>query len=352
VREYLTVGAGSGAWQWPLPDRDTVTIGRDPGCDLSLQTDGQLSRYHAELQRSDGQWLITDRSTNGSYVNGQRISRKALNNGDRLRLGSSELTFHTAGGPALSQPPAGGGEPRRPLGNQVVVTGVLEILHLGLNSLLTFVTDLASGPARWIISQAAVVVIAMVMTGASGIAERKPARPEDDTAPQRAGRRTGRSGLAAVLVVLLVVGAGGFAVTKGIQAAVDYTTGKQTGTDRLVREVTKSAVGLTLTVVKVEDTSNFTRVELTVRNTTSATTLVLPLFNNCVFTAADGTTLQADTFKSQWSDSIAPGAFQRGTITFPGHLPDTATRASLTFAHVFGTLGAISISGIQLTPKG
>jgi hypothetical protein len=338
-----------------LPDRDTVTIGRDPGCDLSMQTDGQLSRYHAELQRSGGQWSITDRSTNGSYVNGQRISRQALNNGDRLRLGSTELTFHTAGESALTQPSAGGGEPRRSrglLGNQMVVTGVLEVLHLGLNSLLTFVTDLASGPARWIISQAAVVVIAMVMTGAGGIAERKPARPEDDTAPQRAGRRTGRSGLAAILVVLLVVGAGGFAVTKGIQAAVDYTTGKQTGTDRLVREVTKSAVGLTLTVVKVEDTSSFTRVELTVRNTTSATTLGLPLSGFCVFSAADGTTLQADTFRSQWPDTIAPGAFQRGTITFPGHLPSTTTRASLTFNHVFGAFTAISITGIQLAPKG
>ena len=55
-----------------------------------------------------------------------------------------------------------------------------------------------------------------------------------------------------------------FAVTKGIRAAVDYTIGKQSGTDRLVSQVTKNAAGLTLTVVKVEETSDFTRAAISV----------------------------------------------------------------------------------------
>lgn len=353
--EYLVVGSGPNGWQWPLPDRGTVTIGRDPGCDLSLPADDQVSRRHAELQRSGGQWRITDRSSNGSYVNGQRIVEQVLNNGDRLRLGSSELTFHTVDQRNASEPP----RPRpadevvkpqravRGLGGKMAITGVLQVLHLGLNSLLTLVTDLADGPTRWIVSQTAVVVIAMVMTGAGAVAERRPAQSDGDTAADRRAP-VGRSGLVVALVVLLVVGVGGFAVTKGIRAAVDYTTGKQTGSDRLVSEVTKKAAGLTLTVLEVEDTSDFTRVEVTVRNTSSVTSIGLPLFNNCVLSAADGTTLQADESKSQWTDSVAPGAFQRGVITFPGHLPKTATRASLSFSHVFGAFAAISVTGIQL----
>jgi hypothetical protein len=342
--DYLTVGTGSSSWNWRLPDRDSVTIGRDPGSDLCLQNDDRVSRRHVELQRSGERWWITDRSTNGSYVNDLRISQQPLNDGDRVRLGSSEFTFHSAGEQRAE--PAQAQRSGRGLGGAMVVAGVLEAVHLGLNALLTFVTDLASGPVRWVVSQTAVIVIAMVMTAAGSITAREPAPSTGGRAPQRAGR----SGLAVGMVVLLVLGVGGFAATQGIRYVVDYTTGKETGTDRLVSQATKNAAGLTLTVVKVEYTSHFTRVELTVRNNTSTNSITLPLFENCVFSAADGTTLRADSFRSQWSQTIPPGAFQRGTITFPDHLPDTATRASLSFSHIFGTFDAdaISVTGINL----
>ncbi|TCO43635.1 hypothetical protein EV646_112212 [Kribbella antiqua] len=113
---------------------------------------------------------------------------------------------------------------------------------------------------------------------------------------------------------------------------------------------TKNAAGLTLTVAKVERTRHFTRVEVTIKNNTESSSITLPLFENCVFSAADGTTLKADDFRSQWSQTVPPGAFQRGTITFPGHLPDTATQARLSFSHIFGTFEAtaISVTGIRL----
>lgn len=343
--DYLTVGAGANVWR--LPDRDTVTIGRDPSCDLCLHTDDRVSRRHVELQRADGRWWIIDRSTNGSYVNGLRIRQQPLNDGDRVQLGSSEFTFHSGGQTTAESPKSE--QPSRGLGGKMAVAGILQVLHLGLNSLLTFVTDLSSGPTRWIISQTAVIVIAMVMTGAGAMAERAPA-PATSGGGRAPQQRVGRSGLAVFLVVVLVLGVGGFAATQGVRYVVDYTTGKETGTDRLVSQASKSAAGLTLTVVKVEYTSHFTRVELTARNSTSANSITLPLFENCVFTAADGTTLRADSFRSQWSQTVPPGAFQRGTITFPDHLPDTTTRASLSFSHIFGTFDAtaISVSGITL----
>jgi hypothetical protein len=199
------------------------------------------------------------------------------------------------------------------------------------------------------VSQAAVVVVAMVMTGAGAVAEREAAPA---SAVVRGGGRRGTSVLAAFVVILLVLGVGGFAVTQGVQYVVGYASGKETGPDRLVSPATKNAAGLTVTVAKVEYTRHFTRVEVTVKNNTSSTSITLPLFENCVFSAADGTTLKADDFRSQWSQTIPAGAFQRGTITFPDQLPDTATRASLSFSHIFGTFEAnsISVTGIRLRP--
>ena len=73
-----------------------------------------------------------------------------------------------------------------------------------------------------------------------------------------------------------------------------------------------------------------------------------------MFSDADGTTLKADTFRSQFSETVPAGAFQRGTITFPGHLTSAETRAALSFSHIFGTFeaNAISVSGIQLRSQG
>ncbi|HYU85970.1 MAG TPA: FHA domain-containing protein [Kribbellaceae bacterium] len=348
--DYLAAGAGPGQWRWPLPDRQVVTIGRDPGSDLCLEADDRASRRHAELQRSGGRWWITDRSTNGTFVNDLRVTQQPLHDSDRIRIGSTELTFHSGGARTVIEPPAPSGAAgrtpaRKPgLGSRMLVVLVLEVLHLGLNSLATFVTNHASGSMRWIVSQTAVLVIAMVMEAAGAAGER-------EAAPAAGGaRRRGTSGVAAFVVILLVLGVGGYAATQGVRYAVAYTSGKETGTDRLVRPVTTNAAGLTLTVNKVEDTRHFTRVELTVRNNTSSTSITLPLFENCVFSAADGTTLQADSFRSQWSQTIPPGALQRGTITFPGHLSATTTRASLSFSHIFGTFNAnaISIRGIPL----
>lgn len=70
-----------------------VTIGRDGGNQLILDTDG-VSRCHAELkQMTDGRWEIHDlNSTNGVKINSVRISGSApVNNGDLLGIGENTL---------------------------------------------------------------------------------------------------------------------------------------------------------------------------------------------------------------------------------------------------------------------
>jgi pSer/pThr/pTyr-binding forkhead associated (FHA) protein len=73
-------------------------LGRSESCEIALEWDDSASRTHAELVRAAGSWTIVDDgvSTNGTYVNGQRIAaRKRLFDGDAIRVGSVMLEFHT-----------------------------------------------------------------------------------------------------------------------------------------------------------------------------------------------------------------------------------------------------------------
>lgn len=55
-------------------DMKTIRIGRSPDNDIVIAVD-QVSRYHADLQLDDnGQYTLTDHSSNGTMVNGQLVS--------------------------------------------------------------------------------------------------------------------------------------------------------------------------------------------------------------------------------------------------------------------------------------
>src|SRR5712692_5358252 len=72
-----------------------LRIGRGEQNDLRLN-DASVSRYHAFLRRVDGRYLLSDvGSQNGTFVNGRRVhAPSALQSGDRIRAGTTELTFH------------------------------------------------------------------------------------------------------------------------------------------------------------------------------------------------------------------------------------------------------------------
>ncbi|PSB39772.1 maltooligosyl trehalose synthase, partial [filamentous cyanobacterium Phorm 6] len=77
----------------PLKNR-SVLLGRDPNA--SLQLDAPLvSRRHATIdQDSRGNYILTDHSVNGVFVNGQRITNSVkLSEGDAIRIGPFTLTY-------------------------------------------------------------------------------------------------------------------------------------------------------------------------------------------------------------------------------------------------------------------
>ncbi|HYN94897.1 MAG TPA: DUF3662 and FHA domain-containing protein [Pilimelia sp.] len=81
---------------YPLQIGSTV-IGRGDQANLRLPDVG-ISRRHARLDFDGGQVVLTDLgSTNGTMVNGQRVSAVALNPGDMIQLGTTTLTFRVDG---------------------------------------------------------------------------------------------------------------------------------------------------------------------------------------------------------------------------------------------------------------
>jgi len=74
-----------------------TTLGRDTGADIVLDDPG-ISRQHSELRvTTDGPHLVTSirdlGSTNGTFVNGERITSRRLDNGDQITVGRTAVTF-------------------------------------------------------------------------------------------------------------------------------------------------------------------------------------------------------------------------------------------------------------------
>jgi pSer/pThr/pTyr-binding forkhead associated (FHA) protein len=74
-------------------DGIATSIGRSKECDIQLP-DPNVSRKHAEVrQEGAAYWAIDLDSTNGMEVNGRRLKRAKLRQGDTITLGSTELVF-------------------------------------------------------------------------------------------------------------------------------------------------------------------------------------------------------------------------------------------------------------------
>ena len=105
VIEDLTVPLAlrfiSGKYQggeFPLPPSGEIVIGRSSELDMVLVED-MVSRRHAKISVEDGDIFLEDLgSTNGSFVNGEKITRTKLAEGDRILIGTSIIKVVTSDG--------------------------------------------------------------------------------------------------------------------------------------------------------------------------------------------------------------------------------------------------------------
>jgi pSer/pThr/pTyr-binding forkhead associated (FHA) protein len=84
-----------------VPMTGSVTrIGRSLTADVYVE-DATVSRRHALIVRQAGDTvLLNDSSRNGTWLNGERIERAVLHDGDTIELGRAQLRFY-ASEPAL-----------------------------------------------------------------------------------------------------------------------------------------------------------------------------------------------------------------------------------------------------------
>jgi hypothetical protein len=152
----------------PLPARGSFVLGRSRSCDLALASP-DASRRHAEIACEGGSFLLRDLgSTNGTWVNGERVGERALASGDRIDIGGEVLTFcqldagleaAPAGGRAeahtrLMERPALGACVRGSLA-EIPLFAVLQMLEMGGKTGVLEVDEGGVGRARlWLVGGA------------------------------------------------------------------------------------------------------------------------------------------------------------------------------------------------------
>lgn len=88
----LDSGPATGT-RFPL-DSDRLTIGRSRVCDICIE-EPSMSSEHARLVRSENAWRIINLlSTNGVFVNDEKVFSHRLVDGDEIRMGRTRFRFH------------------------------------------------------------------------------------------------------------------------------------------------------------------------------------------------------------------------------------------------------------------
>ena len=82
-------------------NRPRMILGRDRSCDVSLDS-SYVSRYQNLFLATPEGWMLLDlHSTNGSFVNGRRVTEHKLRDGDLITLGQHHIRF--SGQPAAGR---------------------------------------------------------------------------------------------------------------------------------------------------------------------------------------------------------------------------------------------------------
>jgi pSer/pThr/pTyr-binding forkhead associated (FHA) protein len=74
-----------------------LAIGRLEDNDIVINDDSFISSHHARIEiRPEGAWVVDLGSTNGCFVNGQRVAdERSVRKGDRIQVGSTVLEMRS-----------------------------------------------------------------------------------------------------------------------------------------------------------------------------------------------------------------------------------------------------------------
>lgn len=101
-REYVITGA-------------SLVFGREAGCDVVVPGK-DVSRRHAEIVQTPKGYLLVDSSTNGTFVNEERVEgQRILARADVIRLGDEQFRFYADAAPTTAAPPPPPGPAANPL---------------------------------------------------------------------------------------------------------------------------------------------------------------------------------------------------------------------------------------------
>lgn len=76
-------------------DKD-VELGRGLGAEVWI-SDSRASRQHCKIFRENNAWMIEDmNSANGTFINGEKIARQTLADGEVIQIGSTRIIFHNS----------------------------------------------------------------------------------------------------------------------------------------------------------------------------------------------------------------------------------------------------------------
>src|SRR3984893_18454954 len=121
----IIISEKGGAERRETFDKNEIKVGRVQGNDLMLPK-GNVSKHHARLLLRDGRFIVTDlRSTNGTYVNGRKISQATIvREVDKIYIGDFVLRVESLQGASPeapkeaatgSQASSSGGSPSMPV---------------------------------------------------------------------------------------------------------------------------------------------------------------------------------------------------------------------------------------------
>jgi len=93
-REYAVAGS-------------SLVFGREAGCDVVV-TGKDVSRRHAEIMSTPKGYMVVDSSTNGTFVNDEKIEgQRLLLRADVIKIGDEQFRFYADAAPAAQTPPEG-----------------------------------------------------------------------------------------------------------------------------------------------------------------------------------------------------------------------------------------------------